>query len=316
MEARVLALRDEHPAWGGRKLQAVLVQRGIEEVPSASTITEILRRHGRLDAAESAKHQAFTRFEHATPNDLWQMDFKGHFGLEDHSRCHPLTVLDDHSRFNLGLRACSNEQGATVRDELTALFRRYGLPRRMLMDNGSPWGDDGENPYTPLTVWLLRLNIGVSHGRPYHPQTQGKEERFHRTLQAELLSRSRFRTLADCQGQFDPWREIYNQQRPHEALGMRPPASCYRVSERTFPETLPPLEYAPNCQVRKVQQDGEFSFRGRKIRISRAFEGYPIGLRPTMDDSRWEVAFGYRVLGQIDLRVTSANVLRLTKPQE
>ena len=113
------------------------------------------------------------------------MSFGG-FGLTQ-GRCHPLTVLDDHSRFALGLQACADELGKTVRERLTAIFRRYGLPERMLMDNGSPWGFDQDHPYTTLTVWLLRLGISVSHGRPYHPQTQGKDERFHRTIAAEVL---------------------------------------------------------------------------------------------------------------------------------
>jgi transposase InsO family protein len=312
-ESLVLRLRDEHPAWGGRKLRAVLLQRGTTEVPSASTITEILRRHGRLSAAESSKHTAFQRFEHAAPNDLWQRDFKGHFGLEDARRCHPLTVLDDHSRFNIGLRACGKEQGTTVRAELTSMFRRYGLPRRMLMDNGSPWGSDADHVPTPRTVWLLWLNIQVTHGRPYHPQTQGKDERFHRTFQAEVLSRGSFRTLADCQPRFDPWRDVYNQERPHEALDMQPPASRYRRSERPFPEVLSPLEYAPDCQLRKVQQEGWLSFRGREFRVGKAFRGHALGLRPTTNGGRWEVCFGPHVLGEIDLRSDTDQMTRRKK---
>ena len=310
IEQRVLDARDKHPAWGGRKLRQWLLNRGVEEVPAASTITQILRRHGRIDEAESAKHQAFTRFEHAAPNDLWQMDFKGHFELEDRSRCHPLTVLDDHSRFNLGLRACGHEQGTLVQQELTLVFRRYGLPRRMLMDNGSPWGGDVEHPYTPLTVWLLRLGIGISHGRPYHPQTQGKDERFHRTFKAEVIARGRFRNLADCQPQFDPWREIYNHERPHEALKMGVPSSRYRVSERVFPEALPPLEYAPDCQIRKVYRGGLLDFCGRTFRVGKTFRGYPLGLRPTTTDGLWEVRFGWQVIGQIDLRQPSNALIR------
>lgn len=302
LEKLVLDGRDQHPAWGGRKLRHWLLNRGVKEVPAASTITQILRRHGRIDAAESAKHKPFKRFEHAAPNDLWQMDFKGHFGLEDRSRCHPLTVLDDHSRFNLGLRACANEQGTVVQRELTAMFRRYGLPRRMLMDNGSPWGGDPEHPYTPLTVWLLRLGIGISHGRPYHPQTQGKDERFHRTFKAEVVSRGRFRNLADCQPQFDPWRETYNHERPHEAIDNGVPASRYRVSEREFPKVLPPIEYAPDCQVRKVQQGGWIDFRGRTFRVGKSFCGYPLGIRVTTTDGCWEVRFGWQVIGQLDFR--------------
>jgi transposase-like protein len=125
MEERILRLRDKNPAWGGRKLRRRLVELGERVPPSASTITEILRRHGRLDADQAAKHRAFIRFEHAAPNDLWQMDFKGHFAMR-RGRCHPLTVLDDHSRFAVGLDACGDERATTVETRLTAIFRRYG----------------------------------------------------------------------------------------------------------------------------------------------------------------------------------------------
>jgi len=137
-EARVVALRDRHPTWGGQKLRTRLRDQGVDEVPAASTVTAILGRHGRLDPAESAKHTAWHRFEHAAPNDLWQLDFKGHFPLTTTGRCHPLSVLDDHSRYLLGLTACSDEQDATVRTVLTQLFRRYGLPWHILTDNGPP----------------------------------------------------------------------------------------------------------------------------------------------------------------------------------
>lgn len=194
-----------------------MIAQGYQDVPAASTITDILRRHGRLSEDEASKHKAWTRFEHEAPNQLWQMDFKGHFPMGQ-GRCHPLTVLDDHSRFSLGLIACSNERTETVQRGLTSLFRRYGLPDRILADNGSPWGSNGEHRYTQLNVWLLRLGIITSHGRSYHPQTQGKEERFHRTLKAELLRWEDFRNLTHCQRLFDAWRNKYNMERPHEAL--------------------------------------------------------------------------------------------------
>ena len=188
VEAEVLKLRHTHPAWGARKLHARLLALQLPVVPKPSTIAAILRRHGRIDPEEAVKHQPWQRFEHAAPNQLWQMDFKGHFPLASGAdRCHPLTVLDDHARFALVLDACDNERSETVQHSLTLAFRRYGLLDRMLMDNGGPWGHDWDHPYTELTAWLLRLGISVSHGRAYHPQTQGKEERFHRTLKAEVL---------------------------------------------------------------------------------------------------------------------------------
>lgn len=170
IEQAICQLRDKHPAWGGRKLHARLKALGQEDTPAPSTITGILRRHSRLDPRESEKHQAWQRFEHPSPNDLWQMDFKGDFALEA-GRCYPLTALDDHSRFALILKACADQSTETVRAALTETFRRYGLPGRMTMDNGAPWGACGneQSHYTVLTAWLLRIGVLVTHSRPRHP---------------------------------------------------------------------------------------------------------------------------------------------------
>jgi transposase InsO family protein len=302
IEARVLRLRDEHPAWGGRKLGAVLRADGLAEVPAVSTITDILRRHGRIGPVGEAP-RPFRRFEHAAPNQLWQMDFKGHFATAS-GRCHPLTVLDDHSRFALGLAACGDQRDETVRAHLRALFRRYGLPERILCDNGPPWGSAGAaTAYTALAVWLLRLGVGVAHGRAYHPQTQGKDERFHRTLDAEVLQGRPFADLLDCQRRFDGWREVYNHRRPHEALGLAVPASRYRASPREFPEVLPSWEYGPGDAVRKVACDGTVSFRGRPLELGKAFRGQRVAVRPTTSDGVFAVYFGVHRVAQVDLRV-------------
>lgn len=295
-----LQVRRAHPAWGGRKIRARLLAQGCLETPAASTITDILRRHGLLNPAESAKHQAWRRFEAAAANDLWQMDFKGHIAAAQ-GRCHPLTVLDDHSRYALGLEACADERGATVKERLTRIFRRYGLPRKMLMDNGSPWGSDAEHPYTPLTVWLLRLGVRVGHSAPYHPQTLGKDERFHRTLKAEVLQYCLGLELAACQSRLEAWRRLYNLERPHEALGLAPPVSRYQISPRSFPETLPVWEYGPGDQVRRVQAEGWLSFRGRDYRVSKAFRGEMVALRATLTDGVWEVFFGPHTIAVINL---------------
>jgi transposase InsO family protein len=302
LEQLVLHLRHQHPAWGGRKLRARLLALGHTHVPAASTMTAILRRHGCLDGSRAGLPRDCQRFEHPAANDLWQMDFKGHFAMTDGQRCHPLTVLDDHSRYALGLVACADQQTATVRTALTGLFGRYGLPRRMLMDNGAPWGDAADSPYTPLTVWLLHLGVRVSHGRPYHPQTQGKDERFHRTLRAELLSRQTFSNLADCQRPFDVWRQVYNHERPHDALQLAVPATRYQPSPRPLPPALPPIEYPLGSVVRKVQQGGWFSYRGHGYRISKAFHGYPIALRPQAQDGQLAIWFCQHRVAILDLR--------------
>jgi transposase InsO family protein len=282
-EARIVAERQAHPTWGGRKLRARLAALGEQDVPAPSTITAVLRRQGLLDPAASAQHRPYQRFERETPNALWQMDFKGHVALGNGQRCHPLTVLDDHSRFLVGLYACPNETHETVQACLVDLFRAYGLPEQMLMDNGAPWGDDAATRHTRLTVWLMRLGIQVTHGRPYHPQTQGKDERLHRTLTEDLLSRWAVEEYGAAQLAFDTWRSGYNTQRPHEALGLLPPSSRYHPSARPFPAHLPPLLYPPGAPLRKVDASGKISFRNQSYRIGRAFAGHHVALSPDLD---------------------------------
>jgi transposase InsO family protein len=304
VEARVLALRGEHPRWGGRKLHKLL-EAEMEVAPSASTITEILRRHGKLDGPGANEARDPIRFEHAEPNDLWQMDFKGHFALRE-GRCHPLTVLDDHSRYSLGIGACANEQAGTVQQRLEALFRRYGLPRRILADNGPPWGTAGPERHTILTMWLLDLDIAISHGCPHHPQTQGKEERFHRTLKAEVLADRMFDGLADAQAAFDTWREIYNTKRPHEGIGMATPASRYRISPRDMPATIAPPDYEPQAHVRKADELGRIHFKKRLIRCSKALAGRRVALRATTTDGVFDLCYRRHILAQVDLRQNMA----------
>jgi len=299
IEEQVLAIRDRY-GWGARKIKACLERAG--DGPLAkSTVHSILLRHGRVTNAPENTVGAYQRFEKERPNQLWQMDFKGHFRLGNHERCHPLTVLDDHSRYSLCLEACPNEQTATVQHRLTAAFRRYGLPERMLMDNGPPWGNDLEHQFTPLTVWLLRLGIAVTHGRPYHPQTQGKEERFHRTLKVEVLAQRVFGDFEHMQCRFEEWRYCYNHVRPHEALDMQVPASRYQPSPRSFPEKLPPIEYGTTDQLRKVQPDGKISFRRREFHVGKAFFGYHVALRPSTVDGVYDVYFATHRIARLDL---------------
>jgi transposase InsO family protein len=300
IEQGVLAVRDQY-GWGARKIKACL-KRTKRTTVARSTVHAILLRHGRVAPQLPQAHGAFQRFEQERPNQLWQMDFKGHYRLGNSERCHPLTVLDDHSRYSLCLQACRNEQTGTVQQQLTATFRRYGLPERMLMDNGSPWGGAVDHGYTPLTVWLLRLGVAISHSRPFHPQTQGKDERFHRSLKVEVLAQRLYADFTCMQLRFDDWRYCYNHVRPHEALDMAVPASRYQPSPRSFPEQLPAFEYDLGDQVRKVQTTGKISFAGRHFRVGRPFQGYPVALRPTTSDGLYEVFFATHKIGTIDLQ--------------
>jgi transposase InsO family protein len=302
IEGAVIEVRQKHPAWGGRKIRAYLQRKGHGQLPSPSTITEILRRNDQINAEEALKHRAFQRFEMEQPNQLWQMDFKGYFALEEGGYCHPLTVLDDHSRFLVGLKACPNETRQTVQEQLSGIFRCYGLPERMLMDNGSPWGDDADSPHTMLTAWLIRLGVQISHGHPYHPQTQGKDERLHRTLQDELLSRHTLTNLQHCQLHFDRWREVYNCERPHEALQMQSPSECYQPSPRPFPDVLPPILYDTTDIIRKVDAGGKIYFRNCTFHVGKAFRYNPVALRPTQIDGDYDVFYCNHQVAQISLR--------------
>jgi transposase InsO family protein len=303
IEQAVIQKREE-TGWGGRKIAKVLekeMEGRPEKVPHPNTITDILRRNGKIKPAEAQKHTAWERFEYATPNELWQMDFKGHFAML-RGRCHPLTLLDDHSRFCLGLRACGEETIEITQYHLTSIFRLYGLPLALLCDNGGPWG--GRYPQlelTRLTVWLIRLGIRIRHGRPIHPQTQGKDERFHRTLKAEVLQGPTFANLEDCQRNFDPFRDRYNLVRPHEALKLDTPSQHYQPSEVPFPETLPPIEYDSGQIVRKVQEGGIIYFEGREFRVGKALWGLPVLLSPTEADGCFDVFFCTTKIDQIQL---------------
>lgn len=302
VSALVLALRGEHPTWGGRKLRQRLIDLGHACVPSASTCTEILRRAGLLTEGQAAC-RPYESFERAYPNELWQMDHKGHYPTQSGTRCHPLAVTDDHSRFNLLLSAERDQQGTSVKHQLTQAFTLYGLPDAILCDNGGPWGTpDPSCPYTSLTVWLLQLGVRVLHGRPYHPQTQGKQERFNRTLEKDLISKHTWRDLEHCQREFDRYRHIYNCERPHYSLGGATPITRYRPSVRGLPQGLPAIEYPNGTDVRVPRQSGYLTFHNQTWYVGRAFAGLPLGLRPCdKRDGHWDVFFGLQRLGSIDL---------------
>lgn len=300
LEKRIVEVRDVHPAWGARKIASCLERAG-HSPPALSTIHEILRRTGRIKHPPG-EAPASQRFEMSAPNLLWQMDFKGWVRMGDNARCHPLTVLDDHSRFDLCLQACADQRGETVRGRLETTFRHYGLPNAIFVDNGSPWSDSSGEHWTRFSVWLVKLGISVIRSRPYHPQSRGKNERFHRTLKAEVFAFRCFHNLSAAQDAFDAWREIYNFERPHEALAQQVPASRYRPSLRGMPSRLPSVQYDSGEIVRTVSTTKSYvSFKGRLWKVPQAFAGERLAIRPLSVDGKYGIFFAAHQVATIDL---------------
>jgi len=306
IEQQIITIRKQNPEWGAKKIHRILENRSVQP-PARSTINKVLKRNGLISMKKSDNATKFTSFEYPYPNALWQIDFKGYFNLLNKSQCHPLTITDDHSRFNVGLFACRNESLGIVQKHLGKVFERYGLPDRILADNGPPWGSGG-NPtavglrsFTRLEVWLLKLDVKVIHGRAYHPQTQGKEERFHRTLKDELLQYELFKDFNHCQHAFDHWRNKYNCQRPHEAIDFDFPASRYKPSVRAMPKTSLSITYDKSHEICTVKDGGFINFRGKAYRVGKAFIGEKIAVKRTTNEKQFSTYFRNQFIRNLNL---------------
>lgn len=299
VQERIVSVRRAHPAWGARKIAAVLRREGCQ-VPAVSTIHAVLSRHGYVVADRPGR--AYGRFEKDEPNALWQMDFKGRVRLGCGAWLHPLTVIDDHSRFAIVLAACLNQQTPTVQAHLERALRHHGLPRAIYVDNGSPWGGGVPGQWTALRVWLLKLGITTIHSKPYQPQGRGKNERFHRSLAAEVFALTPLHDPGQAQRALDRWRHIYNRERPHQAIGFATPAERYTPSRRSFPTILPEPQYADGEIVRRVGTTKAYvSFRNRLWKVPEAFAGEAVAIRPRLPDGRFAICFGATRIAEIDL---------------
>lgn len=267
-EQRVVALRQE-TGWGAKKLCILLAEEQIA-LP-VRTIHRILERRGMI--GEGQHGPALERFERSAPNELWQMDSKGKYPLID-GECHPLSILDDHSRFVVGLYALRSLTAELAYAGLLDTFRRYGVPEAMLMDRGSLWWATANGwGLTWLSVCLIEQGIRLIYGRVAHPQTQGKVERFHRTLGAELRHRGVPQQFAQWPAALADVEFNYNHRRPHEALGMQRPVERYRPSARSYQERVRPWEYPTGSDVRRVNANGAIAEAGRKWFVCEALAG-------------------------------------------
>lgn len=279
---QIVAFRQQYD-WGARKIVELLGRAGVSPVPSASTVNRVLKRQGLVFPA--ASHPPATkRFERSRCNELWQMDFKGEYRMEG-QWCYPLSILDDHSRYLVGLRALPNQTTQAVQGVLVRTFERCGVPEGMLMDRGIPWrSNPHEHGLTRLGVFLINQGIRLLFGRVRHPQTQGKVERFHRTLHRMVRRQPTLpTTLGGFQGLFDAFAVEYNQMRPHESLAMATPGECYQPGSKAYQPKPPAWEYPLGATVVKLNPQGSFDHRRRRCFVSEALAGQYVQLERLSD---------------------------------
>ena len=299
---RLIAARQARPTWGPKKLVAWLraAEPG-ESWPAPSTAGEILDRAGLVRRRKRRRHAApwNTPFAAAdNPNDVWSIDLKGWFRTTDGVRSDPLTVQDAASRFLLVCQDLPRPRGPQARQVLERAFREYGLPRAIRSDNGPPFASVGLGSLSSLAVWWIKLGIIPERIDPGHPEQNGRLERLHRTLKAETASPPR-PTRRKQQRAFDTFRQSYNTERPHEALGQQPPASKYLPSPQSYPSRICAPDYGAGVTIRRVRTNGEIKWKGDTIYVSETLTGEPVGLVPH-DDRFWTIRFGPLSIGLLD----------------
>ena len=280
-ELLILAIRADNPGWGARTIHKVLANEGYTNLPCVKTVNNILHRYGCISPEESQKRQPFTRFEKDQCNVMWQTDFKGEFRMADSNYCYPLTILDDHSRFSLKIAPRLNTANVVI-PVFSEVFREYGMPDSILSDNGAQFAGFKKG-YTQFERWLMDLDILPIHGRIKHPQTQGKIERFHRTMKQELLNHTDIADIRDAEYKFNLWRDKYNNIRPHEALGMKTPGEVYEPSQKKFTEEIKKYEYGGEYHVIKVNSWGYVRFDKWQVYLSETMIDQYIEFRPSPD---------------------------------
>jgi len=313
VELRIMALRRQHPFWGPRKLKSRLERLHPDLAwPASSTIGGILRRRGlvmpRRRRQERTPLYAGPYLDELTPNDVWAADFKGWFRTQDGTRIDPLTMTDCASRYLIRCHTVRKTDGNSVRTQFTAAFREFGMPKAIKTDNGTPFASKGLGGLSPLAVWLVKLGITPQRTRPAHPQDNGAHERMHKTLKQATAKPPKVDAAAQ-QKAFERFRNEFNEERPHEALGMKTPSEIYAPSSRPFPARLAPIAYPSGALTKRVNDDGTIWFKEKRIYVSKALADEYI----RMDEEgrgQWDVYFGPVALGQLDL----AREMIKTKP--
>jgi putative transposase len=307
IQQAILQLRAQRDTPGPKKIQAMLARTyPDQEVPSATTIYNILKRAGKIETRRRASRVAAYPGPlqcAATPNELWSADYKGQFKTADGRWCYPLTVMDHASRYLLGCQGLGDTRHEPTQQVFERLFREYGLPQRMRTDNGVPFASVGAGGLSCLSIWWIRLGIVPERIERGKPQQNGRHERMHRTLK-RALGQPPAANLAQQQCELDTFRQYYNEQRPHEGLDLKSPQGCYSQSTRPFPSHLPELQYPSYFKPTKVHGSGVVYWSGLAIYVSHLLCGEYVGVEPT-GDGVWDIYFGPVRLGRFDQRHAS-----------
>ena len=298
VELLILAVRADNPGWGARTIREVLLAEGYQNIPCAKTVNNILNRYGCISPEESMKRKPFVRFEKERCNQMWQADFKGEFRMKDGRYCYPLDIIDDHSRFAIRVTPLSSTANVVI-PVFQGAFREFGLPDAILSDNGAQFAGFKKG-YTQFERWLMDLDILPIHGRIKHPQTQGKIERFHRSMKQELLNHTAIADLEDAREKLGRWREKYNNLRPHEALGMKRPGEVYEPSQRQYHEEIPKYEYGGQYHVIKVNSWGYVRFGKFQVYLSETMIDQYIEFRPSSDGETFAACYRNFKIAEFD----------------
>ncbi len=322
IENEVKAMREAHPRYGPKKLRVELKKKdGTKNWPAISTIGEILKRKNIIVSRRKKNHskprgEALTQIDRV--NRVWSADFKGDIRTGDWNRCSPLTILEGFSRYLIGCQGMQETNGGLVRVIFDQIFREYGLPEVIRTDNGSPFASVGIGGLTKLSVWWIKLGIYPERIQPGRPQQNGRHERMHRTLKEETASPPA-RTLRAQQKRFDRFQKEYNEERPHESLGQRPPAQLFESSSREYSGKAPNWEYPETMQVRRVKAHGEISWQSKHWYLGESLGGELVGLEEC-EENGWRISLGHVILGTLDLskgKVLRGSYLRrCTHPEE
>jgi putative transposase len=302
VEELVMSMREKHPSWGAPKIRARLERdHGGKQMPAESTIGAILKRNGVTVNRKQRRRSQPTPEPLAAAgeaNAVWSADYKGWFRTGDGTRIDPLTISDVYSRYLFRCQGLAAADYAHTKPVMEAAFREYGLPERMRTDNGAPFGSNGESGLTGLTVWWIKRGIVPEHIAPGKPQQNGRHERMHRTLKQETARPPASNRRAQ-QERFDQFREEYNQERPHEGLGQKTPASCYQASPRAYPQRMREVEYPGEWEVRRVASGGQIRWTGERVFVAHALQGEAVGLEQ-IDERHWRVWFSFHQIGVLD----------------